>query len=131
MSGKVPESRKETIEGGALERQGGSSALESKVIMYRAVYEAAVAVMQALDEHGGDIVEHLMDTDDNDGQRLRDAIKRVDRMPKWTDQKVDPERDERLLGEMRRYKKALEEIRDMDYRGDPSAIADGALEGRE
>lgn len=35
---------------------------------------AAIEVMQALEEHGPSIVPHLLDTDMNAGQRLRDAI---------------------------------------------------------
>lgn len=43
-----------------------------------AVVDAAREVMAALEEHGGSIVPHLMDTDDNAGQRLRDALGRYE-----------------------------------------------------
>ena len=39
-----------------------------------ALLKYAKAVMQTLEEHGPSIVPHLMDTDDNDGERLRQAI---------------------------------------------------------
>lgn len=39
-----------------------------------AVLREAETVMRYLDEHGPGIVPHLIDTDDNPGQRLRDAI---------------------------------------------------------
>ena len=38
---------------------------------------AAEAVMADLEEYGSSIVPHLIDTDENDGQRLRDAIAAV------------------------------------------------------
>lgn len=38
------------------------------------VVDLADAVMTTLKEYGPSIVPHLLDTDDNDGQRLRDAI---------------------------------------------------------
>jgi len=38
---------------------------------------AAKEVMADLAEHGPSIVPHLMDTDNNAGQRLRDAIAEV------------------------------------------------------
>ena len=40
----------------------------------RALLAAAKEVMAALQEHGSSIVPHLMDSDQNAGQRLRDAI---------------------------------------------------------
>ncbi|WP_276200607.1 hypothetical protein [Chelatococcus sp. XZ-Ab1] len=36
--------------------------------------KAAKEVMTLLDEHGASIVPHLLDSDENPGQRLRDAI---------------------------------------------------------
>lgn len=36
--------------------------------------EAAASVMQHLERHGPSIVPHLMDTDENAGQRLRAAL---------------------------------------------------------
>ncbi len=38
----------------------------------------AKKVMELLEEHGPSIVPHLLDTDENPGQRLRDAIKIAD-----------------------------------------------------
>lgn len=37
----------------------------------------AIKVMETLEKYGSSIVPHLMDTDDNDGQRLREVIKRA------------------------------------------------------
>ena len=39
-----------------------------------ALARAAHGVMAALEEYGPSIVPHLLDTDENDGQRLRDAL---------------------------------------------------------
>jgi hypothetical protein len=33
--------------------------------------------MEMLEEHGGDIVPHLIDTDDNAGQRFRNSLDRL------------------------------------------------------
>ena len=38
------------------------------------LYEAAKEVMDTLEQYGGSIVPHLMDTDENAGQRLREAL---------------------------------------------------------
>ena len=40
--------------------------------------EAAKEVISLLEEHGGVIVPHLLDTDENAGQRLRDAIAKAE-----------------------------------------------------
>jgi hypothetical protein len=42
------------------------------------MYEAAKKVMTALEKHGGSIVPHLMDTDDNAGQELREALAKAE-----------------------------------------------------
>lgn len=41
------------------------------------VAEAAKIVMDLLEEHGPSIVPHLLDTDENAGQRLRTALEGV------------------------------------------------------
>jgi len=38
------------------------------------IYEAAKKVMDLLEKHGSDAVPHLMDTDENCGQKLREFI---------------------------------------------------------
>lgn len=40
--------------------------------------KAAKEVIGLLEKHGGSIVPHLMDTDENAGQRLRDAIAKAE-----------------------------------------------------
>lgn len=40
--------------------------------------EAAKEVMECLEKHGASIVPHLLDSDDNPGQRLRDAIAKAE-----------------------------------------------------
>lgn len=42
------------------------------------MFEAAKEVMSALEEHGPSIVPHLVDTDENAGQRLREAIAKAE-----------------------------------------------------
>lgn len=46
-----------------------------------ALLAAAKEVIAALEEHGGSIVPHLLDTDMNAGQRLRDAIAGFETQP--------------------------------------------------
>lgn len=47
-------------------------ALEGPEVL--AVVENAQTVMDALEDHASDAVPHLLDTDDNAGQRLREAL---------------------------------------------------------
>jgi hypothetical protein len=42
------------------------------------IYEAAKQVMDMLKKHGPSIVPHLLDSDENAGQRLRDALKKAE-----------------------------------------------------
>jgi hypothetical protein len=50
----------------------------AKANKYDELYSAASDVMRCLDTFGAKIVPHLMDTDDNPGQRLRDALNQPD-----------------------------------------------------
>ena len=43
-------------------------------VLFSRLLQAAEEAMEALAEYGASIVPHLMDTDQNAGQRLRDAI---------------------------------------------------------
>ena len=45
--------------------------------VHRELLIYAEKVMNKLEEHGASIVPHLLDTDDNDGQRLREAIEKA------------------------------------------------------
>lgn len=49
-------------------------ALEAEREKVKALRGAAKEIMGMLEEHGASIVPHLMDTDDNAGQRLRDLL---------------------------------------------------------
>lgn len=46
-----------------------------EIMALRAVAREAVVVMQYLEESGASVVPHLMDTDDNPGERLRGALR--------------------------------------------------------
>lgn len=46
--------------------------------LFEELIKAASAVMKDLEEYGPSIVPHLMDTDENAGQRLRDLIARAE-----------------------------------------------------
>lgn len=48
--------------------------LESLLASHQAIVMQASAVMRMLEEHGASIVPHLIDNDDNAGQRLREAL---------------------------------------------------------
>lgn len=48
------------------------------------MFEAAKEVMALLEQHGGAIWPHLSDTDDNAGQRLRNALAIIERTVKTT-----------------------------------------------
>lgn len=48
---------------------------------FSALLASAKEVMTKLEEHGGSVVPHLLDTDMNAGQRLRDAIAAAEAQP--------------------------------------------------
>jgi hypothetical protein len=49
-----------------------------EVELLREVARQARFVMAALEDHGASIVPHLLDTDDNAGQYLRDALEALE-----------------------------------------------------
>ncbi len=57
-----------------VERDELRTAIAASQAHAKALREAATEVMAALEQHGAAIVPHLIDTDDNAGQRLREAL---------------------------------------------------------
>ena len=63
---------------GAAESLADIPALIAEVERLRLVERHAREVMAALEEHGPGIVGHLLDNDDNSGERLRQALGMTD-----------------------------------------------------
>ena len=59
--------------------------LESYIALLEEIAEHGRMVIGALEIHGSSIVPHLLDTDDNAGERLRKALERLD---KWEEIRV-------------------------------------------
>lgn len=73
-----PAGRKDTINVHAFNFPGEMLANACLIAAAPDLYKNAKEVMAALEEHGASIVPHLLDTDDNAGQRLREAIAKAD-----------------------------------------------------
>jgi len=54
--------------------QGFTAGQKSRDMEVKELVDGCKRVMDLLDEHGSEIVPHLMDTDENAGQKLRDLI---------------------------------------------------------